>query len=138
MILLLALPSLIPLVRLHPYQYIYYNSLVGGVSGAFREYETDYWATSYRAAAEYLSQAAPPGAQILVLGPGQLVSHYARPDLEIQEYAPQKTVLPDKPFYVILTTRYDKDLSLFSNAKDVFRVERNGAVLVVVKRVAPD
>lgn len=31
------------LVALHPYQYLYYNSLVGGLQGASGRYATDYW-----------------------------------------------------------------------------------------------
>jgi Dolichyl-phosphate-mannose-protein mannosyltransferase len=31
------------LVRLHPYEYLYYNPLVGGLAGASRLYATDYW-----------------------------------------------------------------------------------------------
>ncbi len=31
------------LARLHPYEYLYYNSLVGGLSGASRRYDVDYW-----------------------------------------------------------------------------------------------
>lgn len=31
------------LVELHPYQYLYYNPLVGGLSGAAGRYVTDYW-----------------------------------------------------------------------------------------------
>ena len=31
------------LVRLHPYEYLYYNALVGGLAGAAGSYETDYW-----------------------------------------------------------------------------------------------
>ncbi len=31
------------LVRLHPYEYLYYNLLVGGLEGASRRYVTDYW-----------------------------------------------------------------------------------------------
>ena len=31
------------LARLHPYEYLFYNSLVGGLKGASRNYETDYW-----------------------------------------------------------------------------------------------
>ena len=49
-------------VHLHPYQYIYYNSFVGGVHGAFHNYELDYWGTSYYEAAEYVNQVASPGA----------------------------------------------------------------------------
>jgi len=31
------------LVRLHPYQYLFYNPLVGGLKGAQRRYVADYW-----------------------------------------------------------------------------------------------
>jgi hypothetical protein len=31
------------LVRLHPYENLFYNSLVGGLEGAARRYEMDYW-----------------------------------------------------------------------------------------------
>ncbi len=34
------------LVRLHPYENLYYNSLVGGLPGAFRRYDMDYWFNS--------------------------------------------------------------------------------------------
>ena len=33
----------ITLVWLHPYEYLYYNSLVGGLEGASRRYVMDYW-----------------------------------------------------------------------------------------------
>ncbi len=32
------------LVRLHPYEYLYFNALVGGLPGATGRYDTDYWA----------------------------------------------------------------------------------------------
>jgi hypothetical protein len=31
------------LVRLHPYEYLFFNPLVGGLSGAAQRYDTDYW-----------------------------------------------------------------------------------------------
>ncbi|HMI93611.1 MAG TPA: glycosyltransferase family 39 protein, partial [Polyangiales bacterium] len=38
------------IVALHPYQYMYFNSLAGGLRGALGFYETDYWSASYREA----------------------------------------------------------------------------------------
>ena len=34
------------LVRLHPYENLSYNALVGGLPGAFRRYDLDYWFNS--------------------------------------------------------------------------------------------
>lgn len=39
----LLLSNAILLVQLHPYQYLFYNRLVGGLAGAAGRYETDYW-----------------------------------------------------------------------------------------------
>lgn len=51
--ILLTLPAW-SMVQLHPYQYTFYNILVGGTAGASSHYETDYWGTSNRAAIEAL------------------------------------------------------------------------------------
>lgn len=37
------IPPLAFQIRNHPNQYVYYNGLVGGTSGAFGQYEMDYW-----------------------------------------------------------------------------------------------
>ncbi|MBL7662876.1 glycosyltransferase family 39 protein [bacterium] len=48
----LALQVGIKIIKLHPYQYSYYNNFVGGIAGAYRRFELDYWALSYREAAQ--------------------------------------------------------------------------------------
>jgi hypothetical protein len=37
------LADAVTLVRLHPYEYLFYNRLVGGLEGASRRYDLDYW-----------------------------------------------------------------------------------------------
>ena len=44
----------VTLVRLHPYEYLVYNSLVGGFEGASRRYDLDYWFASMPEAIEHL------------------------------------------------------------------------------------
>jgi Dolichyl-phosphate-mannose-protein mannosyltransferase len=34
------------LIRLHPYEYLFYNTVVGGLEGASRRYDLDYWFSS--------------------------------------------------------------------------------------------
>ena len=36
------------MVQLHPYQYIYFNELIGGMPGAAGNYDTDYYGASYK------------------------------------------------------------------------------------------
>ncbi len=38
----------------HPYQYLYYNQIVGGLRGAYSNYETDYYYVSQTEASEWL------------------------------------------------------------------------------------
>ena len=33
----------VQIVRLHPYEYVYFNASIGGLRGAVGRYETDYW-----------------------------------------------------------------------------------------------
>jgi hypothetical protein len=42
------------LARLHPYEYLFYNSVVGGLPGAARRYDTDYWVNIMPAAVRHL------------------------------------------------------------------------------------
>lgn len=60
----LTLASLIltgaDMVQLHPYQYIYFNRIFGGgLQGAAGAYETEYWGTSYKEGAEWLTRTYP-------------------------------------------------------------------------------
>ena len=45
---LLFVPQLVTMVRMHPYQYVAYNVLAGGLPGAAGRFELDYWDTSLR------------------------------------------------------------------------------------------
>jgi 4-amino-4-deoxy-L-arabinose transferase-like glycosyltransferase len=49
----IAIPA-IGIVRLHPYQYVYFNALVGGVRGADGKYMLDYWGLAFKQAANAL------------------------------------------------------------------------------------
>lgn len=41
---------------LHPYQYIFFNSLVGGLQGAYGKYDTEYWGASYHEAINWFKK----------------------------------------------------------------------------------
>jgi len=45
-VVVLSVSNTVTLVRLHPYEYVDYNSLVGGLPGAARRYDMDYWFNS--------------------------------------------------------------------------------------------
>ena len=56
----------IDMVRLHPYQYLFYNRSFGGLPTALGRYATDYWGQSHKEGVEWLMRNyrpdAPPGS----------------------------------------------------------------------------
>jgi hypothetical protein len=126
-LLLLVLPGMYAIVRLHPYQYVYYNTLVGGTGGAFRNYEMDYWFTSFRDVAYWLNQNAPTNANVESEGPDFLLPRYLRTDLKLISK-------PGQPFdFFVTTSRYNKDLTSHPDANVIYSIARDGAILAVIK-----
>ena len=119
-------------MRLHPYEYAYYNSFAGGVGGAFRTFELDYWGTSYREIALELNRIAPPNADVWVEGPAHLIETYVRLDLRIYSY--YESARAEHYDYVVTLSRDNLDLTAYPDAPIIFSVTRNGAVLAVVKK----
>jgi hypothetical protein len=78
-------------VRLHPYQYAYFNSLADGVRGARERYMLDYWGLSFKQAGQQLrdtlaarNEARPAGRKwkIAVCGPHPPASVALGPQFE--------------------------------------------------------
>lgn len=133
LLLVLVLPGIYWDIALHPYEYVYYNAFTGWTSGAFREYEMDYWATSYREAALYLNTVAPPNARVLVWGPEHLVRRYSRLDLNIVEFEAGMDECETIADYAVVSTRHNKDQLLFPDSPSTYQVSRHGAIFAVVK-----
>ncbi|MEM9916790.1 MAG: glycosyltransferase [Bacteroidota bacterium] len=53
LVALLAIPAF-KMVKNHPYQYIYFNELIGGTDAAYGYYETDYWMNSMKGLCDWL------------------------------------------------------------------------------------
>ncbi len=60
--LCLLVPPALHTVRNHPYEYVYFNELAGGVKKAFGHYELDYYYHSMREATEWVVANAEPKA----------------------------------------------------------------------------
>ena len=46
--------TIVRMIHLHPYEYIYYNEFVGGIKGAENLFELDYWGAAYKESAQYV------------------------------------------------------------------------------------
>lgn len=133
-ILIILSPGISGIVEYHPFEYTYYNFFSVYTRQIFRNFETDYFATSYKEASAYLNENAPKNALIVVWGPSQIVQHYAREDLQIKGFDDLKnTNYSDEPFYLVLSTRYEMDLQIYPDIRPIYSVEHNGSVLSVVK-----
>ena len=129
---IILIPGLIAIITLHPYQYIYYNSFVGGAGNVQGRFETDYWLTSYREAAEYLNENAPPNSIIWVEGPGNLYSIFAKEEQNV--YSWSRLEAPEPFDYIVVTTRYDFDKTFYPDAGIIHTISRGGADLAVIKK----
>jgi hypothetical protein len=118
------------MARLHPYEYIYYNLLAGGVRGAYqRGYEMDYWATSYRELVRNLAQDLQKRNgdrfdtmhyRILAGPPSWCLTHYFPPQFS-------ETSDPLKAdFYLSIT--HDRFHARYAG-REWLRVQRMGAPL---------
>ncbi len=152
---LMILPGITHIIKYYPYEYIYYNSLAGGPSGAVGSYELDYWCTSYREAIEYVNANASRGATILVLGPDEAAREFAREDLNIvaedasilvlgpdtlvREYAREDLVMDGEtgegiqPEYFVSCTRAVRGVPFYPDMEVVHQVRRDQAILTVIK-----
>ena len=59
----LALMTLHTLIKLHPYEYIFYNHLAGDTAKAEKQWESDYWSSSLREASKALLALPLPTQQ---------------------------------------------------------------------------
>ena len=65
--ILLLVPPLVSIVRIHPYELSYYSEIVGGLRGAIGlGLETTFWCESYKDCLPYLNANSPQGASIWV------------------------------------------------------------------------
>ncbi|MCS6812932.1 MAG: hypothetical protein NZ772_05080 [Cyanobacteria bacterium] len=137
------------MVQLHPYEYIYFNSVVGGLRRASTLYEVEYWGLSMREATEWVNQHGNKPASILIGGPAHSVSVFADPDIklftfEFRNNNPDRPIpsylarslpadLPKSFYYIAIRSgsdRYDQELL---SCPLVHAVKRKDVPLAVVR-----
>lgn len=119
-------------VRLHPYQYLAYNALVGGLKGAERRYSMDYWVAIMPEAVARLGAhldrdtREPPGRPFTVGVCGERLSFEHEKDARM-------VWTPDwyEADFFIAPTQMDCDRA--NNGEVIVRIERLGVLIGVVK-----
>jgi hypothetical protein len=122
------------MIQLHPYEYTYYNSFVGGTSGVFRSYETDYWLTCYKDATQQLDQLVRQPANLYVHREAYIAAYYASPNLKVQEL---RGALKDvkRGDYILVNTRANEDRKVFDDAPIVLEVKRGDAAFCMMRQI---
>jgi len=130
----LLLPGVLGIFRLHPYEYTYYNSFIGGTDQAFRQYETDYWLTCYKEAVRQLDQTRAEPIDLHVHREAYIAEYYADENITVHDL---RGALDDvRPGdYVLVNTRTNEDLRVFKDALPILQISRGNAVFCVIKRI---
>lgn len=128
------------MIRLHPYQSIYYNHVFGGgVGAAARSYETDYWGSSYKEGVEWIQRNYDVGAteqplKVASCSHQLSTTHYLTESGF--EYVGTLDHLQEHPDLFLATTRWNCHERL--DGKVVHVVTGLGAPILYVKEVAPE
>ena len=131
LVFILLAPGIYNSIQLHPYEYAYYNSFIGGTSGAFRKYETEYWLTCYKEAIEKFNA---PNAQLFVKREPAIAAYYAGANITVRDYRVEFGKIQSGSF-VLVNTRANEDIKTFKGAPVVLQISRGSAVFCEIKQI---
>ena len=134
LVVLFIVPGALGILNLHPYEYTYYNSFVGGTSGAFRNYETDYWLTCYKDAVQQLDGTIDTPANLYVHREAYIAAYYAHPNLHVQDLRGALDQVKSGDF-ILVNTRTNEDHKVFKDAPVVLQIVRGDAIFCLVRQI---
>lgn len=123
--------NLLLMLRLHPYQYVAYNHLAGGLEGVFRRYELDYWNDSARESAKLLNHLL---RDELGTAPAGFTVAFCGESVQLNEFLDSRfRVVRDWPSadFFISATQTGCDRAM--NGTLIGQIERDGVPLMVIK-----
>jgi hypothetical protein len=133
-VILILLPGVLGIVRLHPYEYTYYNSFIGGVRGAFRNYETDYWLTCYKEAVQDLNSSISEPANLFVHREAYIAEYYAENDITVSDQRGEADQIRSGD-YLLVNSRTNEDRRILKDIPPAIQVRRDGALFCTIGRI---
>jgi hypothetical protein len=127
--------QIVAMRELHPHQYIYFNEIIGGLPGAYGNYDTEYYGNSYKegfaALADHLWRTEPEKfreTRYLVTGciPDFVAAEYLHANFD---WVDDKDDTAE--FYISYTR--SRCHERFAWAPEIMRVERMGTLLLLVR-----
>jgi len=129
----LLLPGLLGISQLHPYEYTYYNTFTGGVGGAYRVYETDYWLTCYKESLEWL-RTNQPGRTIHIQREFSLAAYYGQ-GMTLKDLGLEREDEVHPGDLLLFSTRADLDIrSIYRKLPVIHTIGRAGADFCLIKQ----
>lgn len=127
----LLLPGILGIWHMRPYEYAYYNRFAGGVGGAYRVYETEYWLTCYKEAIEWVKYNEM-AATLHVQREIDIAAYYAE-GLNLKDLARESNIQTGD--LVLFHTRANLDIrSVYRKLPIVTSFGRDGAEFCIIKR----
>ncbi|RPJ27241.1 MAG: hypothetical protein EHM33_08690 [Chloroflexi bacterium] len=134
LMLIFLLPGIAGIIQLHPYEYTYYNSFVGGTSGAFRRYETDYWLTCYKEAMGSLDQTINQPIDLYVHREAYVAAYYADENISVHDLRGALAEVTSGD-YVLVNTRTNEDRRVFKDVPPILQIGRADAIFCMIKQI---
>jgi hypothetical protein len=133
-----ALLVAIEIVELHPYEYVYFNRIAGGLPAASGRYETDYWGASYREGLAWVVAHVRPARPLRIAAcdsssAGRLYYYLQRWPDAAERFRVVESPLQADLFLAV--TRYDCHRRVPAEVLHV--VERQGVPLLYVLHPTP-
>lgn len=114
------------MIQLHPYEYTYFNEVVGGLKGAYGKFELDYWGEANGEATKWIRNRVdtlPGTISVYVCGDSYSVMYYFSKNMTFEnDYK--------KANYVVCWERFGDNKKV--KGKLVYTVKRQGVPLVHV------
>ena len=115
------------LYKLHPYEYIYFNEFIGGLSGASGKYELDYWGASYKEATEWIVKNTDLTQEDII--------YACNVDYAVDYYSGKKFFMsygyPEYANYTICDS--ENEMKRNYTGKVLYEVKRDGVILNTVR-----
>jgi hypothetical protein len=134
-IILSLLPIVVDMITLHPYEYVYFNEISGGLAQANGKQETEYYGLSIKEASEWMNENAKPNSTVVVTGPQFVYDIFIKPEKNLKVvYIDQfKFGLEPNPDYYIALHRYNYPNN-FADCGIIHQVERQNVPFMTIKQ----
>ena len=115
--------TLFDMYRLFPYQYSFYNSLVGGFAGADGVYEIDSWRSAHREAIDLIAAKVDPGTIVRIRSCASKLNLRVYPNFKLVERN------EDADYFIALRRGKKCAFEMFDGLPVVGEVRREGVLL---------